>query len=94
MLQNGDYPPYLKQRIRSNHWQLDNETASSFLQRLMHDDLQHVVLAHLSEENNDPAIAYKAAEAALFDPYNSRYMELGISVAGQYAAGELICLSK
>jgi phosphoribosyl 1,2-cyclic phosphodiesterase len=52
MLQNGTYPPYLKQRIRSNQGHLDNVEAATFLQELAHEKLQHVVLAHLSEENN------------------------------------------
>ncbi|MEN8232831.1 MAG: MBL fold metallo-hydrolase, partial [Thermodesulfobacteriota bacterium] len=56
--------------------------------------LEHVVLAHLSEENNDPEIAYHAAMAALGnDPY-CKEMDLRISVAEQKCVGELVCLSK
>ena len=94
MLQKGSYPPYLKQRIRSNQGHLDNEVASLFLKELLHEKLEHVVLAHLSEENNDPEIAYDTATAALGNNSNSKDMEIRISVANQNCAGELISLSK
>jgi phosphoribosyl 1,2-cyclic phosphodiesterase len=94
MLQNGTYPPYLKQRIRSSQGHLDNEVASSFLKELLHEKLEHVVLAHLSEENNDPGIAYDAAMAALGNNSYCKEMDLRISVAEQNCVGELICLPK
>jgi phosphoribosyl 1,2-cyclic phosphodiesterase len=94
MLQNGTYPPYLKQRIRSSQGHLDNEEASLFLKELLHEKLEHVVLAHLSEENNDPEIAYHAAMAALGKNPDCKEMDLRISVADQKSVGELVCLSK
>jgi len=94
MLQNGTYPPYLKQRIRSSQGHLDNEEASLFLKELLHEKLEHVVLAHLSEENNDPQIAYTAAVAALGNSPDCKDMDIRVSVAEQKCAGELICLSK
>ena len=93
MLQNGTYPPYLKQRIRSSQGHLDNDEASLFLKELLHEKLEHVVLAHLSEENNDPEIAYQSAMAALGDNTYCKEMDLRISVAAQKCAGELICLN-
>jgi phosphoribosyl 1,2-cyclic phosphodiesterase len=94
MLQNGTYPPYLKQRIRSSQGHLDNETASSFLKELLHEKLEHVVLAHLSEENNDPRIAYTAAMAALGNSCDCKEMATRVSVAEQKSVGEFICLSR
>ena len=94
LLRNGTYPPYLKQRIRSSHGHLDNEVAAALLQELLHDDLQHMVLAHLSEENNRPEIAYRLAAAALDSNPLVRERGLRISVACQESIGELICLSE
>jgi phosphoribosyl 1,2-cyclic phosphodiesterase len=94
MLQNGTYPPYLKQRIRSSQGHLDNEEASLFLKELLHEQLQHVVLAHLSEENNDPQIAYTAAVEALGNGYDCKETGIRISVAEQTRVGELVCLSR
>jgi len=94
MLQNGTYPPYLKQRIRSSQGHLDNMEAAAFLQELVHEKLQHVVLAHLSQENNHPEIAYHAAVEALSDKPFCRETALRISVASQGCAGELVSLSE
>ena len=94
MLQNGSYPQYLKQRIRSNQGHLDNETAASFLKDLLHERLQHVVLAHLSEENNDPEIAYYAAMEALDKKSDCGEMNTRLSVAKQNSIGKLVCLTE
>lgn len=90
MLKNGSYPPYLKQRIRSNQGHLDNEEAAAFMKDLLHDSLAHIVLAHLSEENNDPEIAYQVMHGALDSALDSREIKLRISVALQDRVGELV----
>jgi phosphoribosyl 1,2-cyclic phosphodiesterase len=93
MLQNGKYPPYLKQRIKSSHGHLDNIEAAIFLQELAHEKLQHVVLAHLSEENNHPEIAFHAAVEALNNTPYGRESAIQVSVACQGSVGELVILS-
>ncbi|MDX1776876.1 MAG: MBL fold metallo-hydrolase [Desulfobulbales bacterium] len=93
MLQNGTYPPYLKQRIQSGQGHLDNMAAAALLQQLVHADLQHVVLAHLSEENNHPEIAFHTVVDALGNNHNGRETAFRISVASQGCAGELVNLS-
>jgi len=92
MLQSGKYPPYLKQRIRSSQGHLDNGEAATFIQGLVHEKLQHVVLAHLSEENNLPEIALHSARVTLQNSYHCRDTAIRISVARQDYAGELISL--
>ncbi|UCD65802.1 MAG: MBL fold metallo-hydrolase [Deltaproteobacteria bacterium] len=94
MLQNGTYPPYLKQRIRSNQGHLDNVEAAILLNELVHEKLQHVVLAHLSEENNHPEIAYHAAVEALHNNPLCKETGIRVSVASQGCIGELVCLSE
>lgn len=61
MLKMGPYPLALQQRVRSSQGHLANEDAAEFLGQLQHDKLQYVVLAHLSETNNLPELAQKAA---------------------------------
>jgi phosphoribosyl 1,2-cyclic phosphodiesterase len=61
MLQNGPYPWHLKQRIRSRHGHLSNSEAAVLLDELLHPGLEGVFLSHLSEVNNDPALAMTAA---------------------------------
>jgi phosphoribosyl 1,2-cyclic phosphodiesterase len=58
MLRNGPYPPYLKQRVQGKHGHLANHEAAAFLRDLVHDGLRHIVLAHISETNNQPQIAH------------------------------------
>jgi phosphoribosyl 1,2-cyclic phosphodiesterase len=94
MLQNGSYPPYLKQRIQSSHGHLDNTEAAFFLQELAHEKLQHVVLAHLSEENNHPEIAFHAAVEALTNTPYGRESTIRVSVACQGSVGELVILTE
>ncbi len=52
MLLDGPYPWPLKQRIRGRSGHLSNDDAALLLESLRHERLAHVVLAHLSEENN------------------------------------------
>ncbi len=61
----GSYPWQLKQRIRSSHGHLSNRQAAGLLQGAVGDQLEHVVLAHLSGENNRPELAVTAATEAL-----------------------------
>lgn len=65
MLLEGPYPPALKARIRSRVGHLSNAQAAALLVGLAHGGLRHVALAHLSEHNNTPAHARRAAEGAL-----------------------------
>jgi len=94
MLQNGTYPPYLKQRIRSGHGHLDNAQTAVFLKELLHEKLQHVVLAHLSEENNDPEIVFHTAAEVLNNSPQYREEAIQISVACQGRVGQLISIYK
>lgn len=65
MLMQGSYPPALKRRIGGPWGHLDNAAAASLLSRIERASLRHVVAAHLSEENNSPALVKAALSAAL-----------------------------
>lgn len=62
MLKNGPYPLPLQQRVRSSQGHLANEDAADFLNGLLHEKMQFIILAHLSETNNLPQLARKAVE--------------------------------
>jgi phosphoribosyl 1,2-cyclic phosphodiesterase len=62
MLEAGPYPYYLKRRILSDLGHLSNELSSQLISDLAHFNLEYVVLAHLSKENNHPDIAYLEAK--------------------------------
>jgi phosphoribosyl 1,2-cyclic phosphodiesterase len=65
MLAAGAYPARLKQRIRSPYGHLDNQASAALLARLDNSRLRHLVAAHLSAENNTPALARAALAGAL-----------------------------
>lgn len=65
MLRQGSYPPGLKARILGRYGHLDNRAAAGLLARLDCSRLQHVVAAHLSEENNTPELARTALAEVL-----------------------------
>lgn len=64
-LRAGSYPPALKARILGRYGHLDNEAAAGLLAAISHGRLQHVVAAHLSEENNTPDMARHALASVL-----------------------------
>jgi phosphoribosyl 1,2-cyclic phosphodiesterase len=57
MLASGSYPPSLKQRVGGQWGHLSNQQAAGFLARLDTDKLQHLVVAHISQQNNTLALA-------------------------------------
>lgn len=59
MLEAGPYPYYLKRRILSDYGHLSNENAGRLLISLLHDNLKHILLGHLSKENNYEELAYE-----------------------------------
>jgi phosphoribosyl 1,2-cyclic phosphodiesterase len=65
LLQQSAYPPSLKQRISSRYGHLDNAAAAGLLARLDRTRLQHLVAAHLSQQNNRPELARAAICGAL-----------------------------
>jgi phosphoribosyl 1,2-cyclic phosphodiesterase len=65
MLAAGAYPAWLKSRIGGAFGHLANEAAARLLAALDTRDLQHIVAAHLSQENNTPELARTALAGAL-----------------------------
>jgi phosphoribosyl 1,2-cyclic phosphodiesterase len=67
MLKMGPYPWYIKQRVMSRTGHLSNSIVSEFLAdaEVFDGRAQHLVLAHLSEQNNNPNVARISAEEAL-----------------------------
>ena len=61
LMQNPHYSLYLKQRIRSNHGHLSNEDSANSLLALYETGVRHVLLGHLSAENNTPELALTTA---------------------------------
>lgn len=65
MLAAGPYPPSLKRRVAGSQGHLSNAQAATLLEQINQDRLQHLVLSHLSEQNNTPGLALEAVERSL-----------------------------
>ena len=67
MLQAGDYPEALKRRVGGDWGHLNNAQAIAFLRTLGPQGLRHLVVAHISENNNCP----QRTRSALAEVYGS-----------------------
>ena len=65
MLQVGPYSYSLKQRILGDRGHLSNELSGRLLKKIIHDNLQGIVLGHLSKDNNIPELAYETVRVEL-----------------------------
>ena len=88
MLTNGPYPYDLKKRIRSNRGHLSNPDSAAFAASLAATGTCAFLLAHLSEENNEPTLALEETERAICDP------SISVQVAAQDHPVELRLLTK
>ncbi|HVY55729.1 MAG TPA: MBL fold metallo-hydrolase [Thermodesulfobacteriota bacterium] len=84
------YPWDLKQRIRGRLGHLSNHQAAELLSELVHEGLEHVVLAHLSQVNNRPEVAYESATGAL--KRTGEGVRVRISVAPRKSLGEVLVI--
>ena len=77
-LLDGPYPAMLKRRILSDRGHLSNKSCGELAVRLAEEGTRQFILAHLSRENNTPALALKAVTEAL--RLGSQEADSGISV--------------
>ena len=91
MLQAGPYPYYLKQRILGDRGHLSNELSGQLLCDILHDNLKHIMLGHLSKENNYARLAYETVklEVTLADnEYKGE--DLNMFVASRESVSDII----
>lgn len=65
LLRESPYPWSVKARIGGSHGHLSNRAAAELAQEVHHEDLCAVVLAHLSENANDPELAHDTVGTTL-----------------------------
>lgn len=56
MLEQGEYPEHLKQRVAGRFGHLNNVQSAALLEKIDTTCLQHIMAMHLSEKNNSPDI--------------------------------------
>lgn len=93
MLETGPYPYYLKKRILSDHGHLSNDNAGRLLNYILHDNLKHIFLGHLSKENNYEELAFETVKLEI-NQGDHRYKasDFSISVAKREVMSEIVTL--
>lgn len=82
LLRESPYPWSVKSRIGGSHGHLSNRAAAELVGELFHEGLCAVVLAHMSEQANDPLLARDVVGYAL----EKRRFTGMLDVAGQESA--------
>ena len=62
MVEVGPYPYPLKRRVLGEFGHLSNELSGRLLCEILHDKMKHIILGHLSKENNFPELAYETVK--------------------------------
>ena len=84
MLAKSHYPIFLKQRISGQHGHLSNTQALQLFQQYKHPNLSHLLLSHLSKNNNTPLLAENMFKAVAGQTH--------ITVASRYAPSAVYCI--
>lgn len=78
MLDQGRYPHFLKNRIRGGHGHLSNREALELMKEHKPSFMTHILLAHLSKDNNNPELArdlFRQHAGTTYVDVASRYNE-------------------
>lgn len=93
MLEVGPYPYPLKRRVMGEKGHLSNELSGRLLCDILHDELQSVILGHLSKENNYEQLAYETVKLEITmgdNPYRGE--DIPITVAKRDTVSEIVTL--
>lgn len=83
LMNNSNYPYHIKQRILGDKGHLSNIQCAEYLKKIVGNKTKYIVLAHLSEQNNNPVLALNNVK----DKLDSN---IKILVANQNESTELI----
>jgi phosphoribosyl 1,2-cyclic phosphodiesterase len=81
MLKAGPYPWALKQRVMSRRGHLSNDAVARYLANDFDGKAAHIVLAHLSKNNNLPELAVLSAQTALEERSDLRILQTKLELA-------------
>ena len=86
LMNNPNYPHQTKIRILSDRGHLSNESSAYYLTKFIGSKTKKIVLAHLSEQNNDPELALSCLKREL-EEHQKTFSN--IVIASQKEATEL-----
>ena len=87
--ENPHYPMHLKRRILGRKGHLSNQTSAEAAVALWQSGTRHLLLGHLSSENNDPHLAYRTVQTALIAAGAEIGRDVTLNVAGRYQVSHL-----
>lgn len=79
MLMAGSYPYLLKKRILSGNGHMNNDDCGRALVKLHETGVKNVILGHLSQENNYPALAMIAVRSVLEEAGIANDMQIAVA---------------
>lgn len=88
---NPNYPPLLKRRIMGDGGHLSNSGCAEFCEKLVRGGTRHLILGHLSQENNTPATAKNCVKSfleqrGLFEDRDFTLSAAPVMTSGEYIA--------
>lgn len=89
LLKNPNYSLLLKRRILSNKGHLSNSTSACLIKELVLSGTKQVILAHLSEENNTPSLAFNTVKNYLESFGIKESINYKIDIAFQNKVGNI-----
>ena len=92
LLQVGSYPYSLKMRILGEKGHLSNDASARLIEKVLHPGLQHILLGHLSKENNFPELAYQTVSYELEQNPVWKKMDTELLVADRMAPTKLLTI--
>lgn len=84
MLMDSKRPHHIKMRILGDKGHLSNDDCANYLKKFVGEDTKHIILAHLSEEANNPKLAYETTKSVINNE------KCNIIIANQHDKTELI----
>ncbi len=93
LLQVGHYPYSLKMRILGDRGHLSNDASARLIKEILHPGLRHIVLGHLSKENNFPELAYQTVTYELEQSETWNRMDSKILVAKRFEPTECLTIA-
>ncbi len=90
LMSNPFYPQHLKSRIAGRHGHLENRECAEVVRDYSSDRMKVLLLSHLSQDNNSPAVAMQTAHGILGRPRP----DIEIHVAPRNNASPKICRDK
>lgn len=92
LMANPKYPDWLKRRIVGNRGHLSNFDCGRTIAKLYQANVTQVILAHLSEKNNTPTLAYQTVKQYLQSQNITEGKDIYVDVALQSQIGNCYCL--